>query len=291
MTRVLTTIAETRQALDKEREAGHKVGFVPTMGYLHEGHASLMARATWNDIVAVSIFVNPLQFGASEDLAAYPRDLDRDLELCDRERVDIVFAPTVEEMYGERMMPTIDVGPIGTKLCGASRPGHFNGVATVVAKLFNIIGPCNAYFGEKDAQQLVVLKQLAHALDIPVRVLGCPTVRESDGLAMSSRNVYLQPEEREAALVLKVALDETAASIGDGERDGRALASRLAARISSEPLVRLDYAACVDTETLEDLSTLDRPALLAVAAWVGKARLIDNQTVTLDGASIEGSRD
>jgi pantoate--beta-alanine ligase len=289
---LLTTIADTQRALDKEREAGRTVGFVPTMGFLHEGHASLMGRArAENDLVAVSIFVNPLQFGANEDLEAYPRDLDRDLALCEGAGVDVVFHPSANEMYPEPNLFTVTVGEIGAKLCGRARPGHFDGVATVVAKLFNIVGPCRAYFGEKDAQQLVVIKRLGRALDFPVQVVGCPIVREPDGLAMSSRNVYLGVEERRAALVLKAALDEAAAAAASGERDGRRMAKVMEARISSEPLARLDYAAVVDPETLEDLIEVTGPALLAVAAWVGKARLIDNTTVTpLDGASSEGSK-
>jgi len=286
--RILTTIHETQRALDKEREAGRTAGFVPTMGFLHEGHASLMRRArAENDVVAVSIFVNPLQFGANEDLEAYPRDLDRDLELCERAGVDVVFHPSVAEMYPEQNPFTITVGEVGTKLCGRTRRGHFDGVATVVAKLFNIAGRCRAYFGEKDAQQLVIIRRLARAFDFPVEVVGCPIVREPDGLAMSSRNVYLGLEERRAALVLKAALDEAASS---GELDGRRMAEVMAGRISSEPLARLDYAAVVDTETLEDLHEVKGKALLAVAAWVGKARLIDNQTVTRSGAPSEGSR-
>ena len=279
-----------QRALDKEREAGRRVGFVPTMGFLHKGHASLMRRArTENDVVVVSIFVNPLQFGANEDLEAYPRDLDRDLSLCESEGVDIVFHPNVGEMYPELNPFAVTVGEIGSKLCGRTRPGHFDGVATVVAKLFNIAGPCRAYFGRKDAQQLVIIERLARALNFPVTVVGCDIVREPDGLAMSSRNVYLTGDERRAALVLKRALDEAAASIGTGERDARRIGNLMGSRISSEPFAKLDYAAVVDAETLEDLDRLDRPVLLAVAAWVGKARLIDNTTVTPEGAPSEGS--
>ncbi|HVL32449.1 MAG TPA: pantoate--beta-alanine ligase [Actinomycetota bacterium] len=282
MTVVVETIAETRALLDKEREAGHRIGFVPTMGYLHEGHASLMRAARMhNDVVVVSIFVNPLQFGPTEDLAAYPRDLVRDLEVCERERVDVVFHPSANEMYPDPNPFTVTVGEIGAKLCGRSRPSHFDGVVTVVSKLFNIAGPCRAYFGQKDAQQLLVIRRLARALDFPVEVVGCPIVREPDGLAMSSRNVYLTPDERRSALVLKAALDEAAAAIEQGERDGRRIADAMAARISSEPLARLDYAACVDPETLEEIGTLRGSALLAVAARFGSARLIDNLTVTL----------
>ena len=290
--RLLTRIADVQRALDKEREAGRRVGFVPTMGFLHDGHASLMRRASAeNDVVLVSIFVNPLQFGANEDLAAYPRDLDSDLSLCETEGVDVVFHPGVTEMYPEENPFTIAGGDIGTKLCGRTRPGHFDGVATVVAKLFNIAGPCRAYFGKKDAQQLVVIERLVRALNFPVTVVGCDIVREPDGLAMSSRNVYLDPHERRAALVLKRALDEATAVVRDGERDARRIGTLMGSRISSEPLAKLDYAAAVDTETLDDLEQLAGPALLAVAAWVGKARLIDNTTVTPeDGASSEGSK-
>jgi pantoate--beta-alanine ligase len=290
--RLLTRIADVQRALDKEREAGRRVGFVPTMGFLHDGHSSLMRRArAENDVVLVSIFVNPLQFAANEDLAAYPRDLDSDLSLCESEGVDVVFYPDVGEMYPEQNPFTITVGEIGAKLCGRSRPAHFDGVATVVAKLFNIAGPCRAYFGRKDAQQLVVIERLARALNFPVTVVGCDIVREPDGLAMSSRNVYLSGDERRAALVLKRTLDEATAAIRGGERDARRIGSMMGSRISSEPLAKLDYAAVVDTETLDDLEQLAGPALLAVAAWVGKARLIDNTTVTPeDGASSEGSR-
>ena len=246
------------------------------------------ARAE-NDVVFVSIFVNPLQFGANEDLAAYPRDLDSDLSLCETERVDVIFHPNVDEMYPDPNPFRVTVGEIGSKLCGRARPGHFDGVATVVAKLFNIAGPCRAYFGRKDAQQLVIIERLARALNFPVTVVGCDIVREPDGLAMSSRNIYLNGEERRAAVVLKRALDEAAAAIGSRERDARRIGNLMGSRISSEPLAKLDYAAVVDAETLEDLDRLDRPALLAVAAWVGKARLIDNTTVTPEGASSEGS--
>lgn len=293
MTRVLQRIADFRGALDKEREAGRTVGFVPTMGSLHEGHASLMRRARAEcDVVAASIFVNPLQFGAMEDLDTYPRDLDRDLGILEREGVEALFHPAVEEMYPDSPSPVvIRVGEIGGRLCGASRPGHFDGVATVVAKLFNIAGPCRAYFGEKDAQQLVVIRRLSRALDFPIEVVGCPTVREPDGLAMSSRNVYLSPEERRAALVLTRALDSAAAAIAAGEPDGARVAQRMAEAISSEPLARLDYAACADPETIEDLARVEGTVLLAVAAWFGKARLIDNVTATPpSGAWIEGGR-
>jgi pantoate--beta-alanine ligase len=277
---VTERIAELRARLDAERSAGKRVGFVPTMGFLHEGHASLMRRArAENDVVLVSIFVNPLQFGPREDFAAYPRDLERDLAICGGEGVDVVFHPGVEEMYPVPSEVTVQAGPIGDILEGETRPGHFDGVATVVAKLFNIAGPCRAYFGEKDAQQLIVIKRLARSLDFPVDVIGCPTVREADGLAMSSRNTYLTPEQRRASTVLARALDEASKALEAGERDPARVAGRMAAVIRGEPLAELDYAVCVDPETLGEPAEMDGPVLLAVAARVGKARLIDNMKV------------
>ncbi len=278
---IIERIAELRVVLDSARVHGQRVGFVPTMGFLHEGHASLMRKARAdNEVVLVSIFVNPLQFLPGEDFEAYPRDLERDLAVCAKEGVDLVFHPPVEEMYPEPTTQRITVGPIGDILEGKTRPGHFDGVATVVAKLFNIAGACRAYFGEKDAQQLVVIRRLAQQFDFPVEVVGCPTVREADGLAMSSRNVYLKGDERTAATALKRGLDEGARLIADGERSGAKVADAVAATIQAEGLARLDYAACVDPETLDDAAEVDGPVLLAVAAWVGKARLIDNMTVS-----------
>lgn len=279
--RVIETVSEFRAALDAERAAGRSAGFVPTMGYLHDGHVSLIRAArAGNDVVAVSIFVNPLQFGPTEDLAAYPRDLDRDLALCDAEGVDLVFHPSVAEMYPDDSPIRVTAGRLGAVLCGKTRPGHFDGVATVVAKLFNASGPCRAYFGRKDAQQLVVIRHLVRSLGFPVEVVGCDTVRESDGLAMSSRNVYLSAEERGAAVVLYKALAEASVEIEAGETDGTKIAALMGERISSEPLARLDYAACVDPETLENVRLIHGDVLLTVAAWLGPARLIDNTTVT-----------
>jgi pantoate--beta-alanine ligase len=283
--RIHERISDLRGTLYKEREGGRTVGFVPTMGYLHRGHASLIRRARSEcDVVAVSIFVNPLQFGSGEDLARYPRDLDRDLSLCEAEGVTDVFHPSAQEMYPSGDQTTrVTVGPIGERLCGRARPGHFDGVATVVAKLFNIAGPCRAYFGEKDAQQLAVIRRLVSDLDFPVEVVGCRTVRDPDGLALSSRNSYLSPEERDAAPVLKRALDAAAASVLAGERASAALVARALAAIEAEPLARIDYVACVDPATFEDLTTIEDRALLAVAAWFGKARLIDNIAVDKQG--------
>jgi pantoate--beta-alanine ligase len=279
--RIVERIADLRAMLDEARAHGKRVGFVPTMGFLHEGHASLMRRARdENDLVLVSIFVNPLQFLPGEDFEAYPRDLARDLEVCSKEDVDLVFHPPVEEMYPAPTTLTVTVGPIGEILEGKTRPGHFDGVATVVAKLFNIAGACRAYFGEKDAQQLVVIRRLATQFDVPVEVVGCSTVREADGLAMSSRNVYLKEDERRAATVLKRALDEGARLIHDGERSAAKVQEAMATTIRFEPQAKLDYAACVDPETLEGWGEVDASALLLVAAWIGKARLIDNMTVS-----------
>jgi pantoate--beta-alanine ligase len=277
--RIVERIADLRAILDEARTHGKRVGFVPTMGFLHEGHASLMRRARdENDLVLVSIFVNPLQFLPGEDFEAYPRDLARDLEVCSKEDVDLVFHPPVEEMYPAPTTLTVTVGPIGEILEGKTRPGHFNGVATVVAKLFNIAGACRAYFGEKDAQQLVVIRRLALQFDVPVEVVGCPTVREPDGLAMSSRNVYLKEDERRAATVLRRALDEGARLIHDGERAAAKVEETMATVVGAEPQASLDYAACVNPETFDTWEEVG-PALLVVAAWVGKARLIDNLRV------------
>jgi pantoate--beta-alanine ligase len=277
--RLVERIAELRALLEAERRAGRRVGFVPTMGALHEGHASLLRRARAEcDVTVLSIFVNPLQFGPAEDYAAYPRDLEHDLAVAAREGVDLVFHPSVEEMYPEPTEVRVEVGEIGRVLEGASRPGHFSGVATVVAKLFNIVGPCRAYFGEKDAQQLAVVRRLVRALDLPVEVVGCPTVRDADGLALSSRNAYLGPEERRAATVLKRALDEGARRVAAAEPPA-AVARAMAELIRAEPLARLDYAACVDPDTFREAASTDGPVLLAVAAFVGRARLIDNLAI------------
>jgi pantoate--beta-alanine ligase len=261
------------------RAAGGSVGFVPTMGALHEGHLSLMRRArAENDVVAVSVFVNPTQFGAGEDFKKYPRDAARDAELCAAEGVDAIFAPDVEGMYPGGVGPTfVEPGPIGQRLEGMSRPGHFRGVCTVVAKLLNIAVPDRAYFGQKDAQQAAVLRQMIRDLNFGAEMVVCPTVREPDGLAMSSRNAYLKPEEREAALRLRRALLIALEMVGEGEKSATRVAAAMAEEIVVEPLCDLDYAAVVDAETFEDIPTLNRPALAALAVQVGPARLIDNE--------------
>jgi pantoate--beta-alanine ligase len=266
------------QACEEARSGGRTVGFVATMGALHDGHRSLLARGRAEaDVLAMSIFVNPLQFGRHDDLAAYPRDLDSDLEIAKQEGVDLVFAPKAEEMYPTgRTEVTVDPGPLGDRLEGASRPEHFRGVCTVVAKLFGLVGPCTTYFGEKDAQQLAVIRRMVSDLDLPVKVVGCPTVREPDGLALSSRNALLSPAERAAARSLYEALVRAAWLVEGGERDGAALRAEMAKRIAAEPLARIDYAAVVVEETFEEIAGLEGSALALVAATFGDIRLIDN---------------
>jgi pantoate--beta-alanine ligase len=275
---VIRAIAMARKVCDAARSAGQTVGFVPTMGAFHEGHASLMRRARdERDHVVVSIFVNPLQFGPGEDLSRYPRDEDRDLSIAGQLGVDVVFAPSVEEMYptGQPEV-TVDPGPLGERLEGAARPGHFRGVATVVAKLFDVVGPSTAYFGEKDAQQLAVIRRMVRDLSLPVVVEGCPTVREPDGLATSSRNAYLSPEQREAAGCLFLALSEAAQMARGGERDAATVVAAMAREIGATPEARIDYAAVVDDETFDEVSTIAGPARALVAARFGETRLIDN---------------
>ena len=275
--KLVRTVAEARAALSEARRRGESIGFVPTMGYLHEGHLALIRRArAENGFVAVSIFVNPTQFGPNEDFARYPRDLPRDLDLCRGAGVDLVFAPEAAEMYPPGFQTYVEVEDLSRGLCGASRPGHFRGVATVVTKLFNIIGPDRAYFGEKDAQQLRVIKRMVLDLNLPVAIVAVPTVREPDGLAMSSRNTYLAPEERRAALVLYRALSSAEEIFGRGERRAGAILARMREIIEAEPLARIDYVAVVDDETLAPVEEIDRPVLVALAVFIGRTRLIDN---------------
>lgn len=284
MTELLTTIEAVRDAADSARARGARVGLVPTMGYLHEGHRSLLrAAAAECDFVIATIFVNPLQFGPSEDLDRYPRDLDADLAACRAEGVHVVFAPSVEEMYPSAPpATTVHVARLTERMCGAHRPGHFDGVTTVVAKLFAITGSCRAYFGRKDAQQLAVIAQMARDLDFPVEVVGCPLVREADGLALSSRNAYLTPAERAVAPNLFRALDDARASVATGDVDAARIVAFVRSRIEAEPRFTIDYVECVDPDTLEPVARIDRPALLALAARLGATRLIDNMVVAPD---------
>jgi pantoate--beta-alanine ligase len=271
---IVKTISEIRALRQKLKGS---VGFVPTMGFLHEGHLALVKRAkAENSAVIVSIYVNPAQFGPREDFGAYPRDLDRDLELLRKEGTDIVFVPSDDEMYPHEFSSWVDVEKVTQRLEGAARPGHFRGVATVVAKLFNIVRPTRAYFGQKDAQQVVVIKRMVADLDMNVEVVVVPTVRESDGLAMSSRNVYLSPEERQAATVLFKALMLARQLRRDGEKDAEKIRRKMTALIRKEPLAQIDYVSIADAGTLEELDLIDRPAVASLAVRIGKTRLIDN---------------
>jgi len=266
------------------RSLSGSVGVVPTMGYLHEGHISLVDRArAENDHVAVTIFVNPTQFGPREDLASYPRDLDGDLRLLEQTGVDLVFTPEAAEVYPPDFDTWVDPGGIANRLEGSSRPGHFRGVATVVLKLLNIIAPDRAYFGQKDAQQLRVIKQMVRDLNVPVNVIGLPIVREADGLAMSSRNAYLSDRERQAALVLSQALRRVAEALHSGVTDARQLRGLAEALINAQPLASLEYVSVADGETLDELEAADTGALVSLAVRIGKTRLIDNVSL---GASV-----
>ncbi len=278
---VVDTITAFRARLDQVRRDAGTVGLVPTMGFLHEGHGSLMERAALEcDLAAATIFVNPLQFAAGEDLAAYPRDLPRDLERCEEAGVGIVLVPEVTEMYPQPVITTVSVPALAAGMEGASRPTHFDGVATVVAKLFAIAGPCRAYFGEKDFQQLAIVRRMASDLSFPVEVVGCPIVREADGLAMSSRNVYLSPEERVAALVIHRALQAGADAVTAGERDPGAVIALVSSMIDAEPLADLDYVELIDPSTMVRATVVDRELRLLAAARVGTPRLLDNVAVS-----------
>jgi pantoate--beta-alanine ligase len=280
----VVSIEEVRGALARPRLEGRTIGFVPTMGALHEGHLSLVrASRRHADVTVVSIFVNPTQFGPNEDFDAYPRDLDGDAALLAAEGTDVLFTPTVEIMYPPGADTRVDPGPLGSVLCGAARPGHFTGVATVVTKLFGIVAPDIAFFGEKDYQQLKVLQKVARDLDMRVRVAGCPIVREPDGLAMSSRNRYLTAEQRSHATVLHRALSAAQDAACAGETDAEALVRGMRQTIEREEGVELEYAVVVDAETLAAVTVMQRPARAMVAARVGNARLIDNVAMPLPG--------
>ncbi|MEO5838646.1 MAG: pantoate--beta-alanine ligase [Acidimicrobiales bacterium] len=277
MTTVVHSIADLRTVLAAVRLERREIGFVPTMGYLHDGHRSLMrAAAAANDTTVVSVFVNPLQFAPTEDLDRYPRDLEADVQMASDEGVGYVFAPSQSEMYPQRIMTSVDVAGVSEPLEGSSRPSHFAGVATVVTKLFSIVGPCRAYFGEKDFQQLAVVRRLVLDLSLPIEVVGCATVREPDGLAMSSRNVNLTPEARRAAPVLLRALQAGRHAIEEGERDAVQVRNAMRAVVEREPLVELDYAEVVDEATFIIPSPLAGTLRLLIAARLPNARLIDN---------------
>jgi len=275
--KICTTIDEMRATSRTARQSGKRLGLVPTMGALHDGHLSLMRAAKSEcDAVAASIFVNPLQFGPTEDLAKYPRTFDHDVQLLEKESVDILFAPAPAEMYTPGAVTYVTVEGLSDKLCGKSRPGHFRGVATVVAKLFHIVEPDLAFFGQKDAAQATIIRRMVRDLNLPVEIVVCPIVREPDGLAMSSRNVYLSPQDRKSATVLNRSLTEVKQRFDQGERNATALIKAAKKILAQEPTVRLDYFEIVDPSTLDPAPKLTGPALVAVAALVGTTRLIDN---------------
>lgn len=274
---ILTKIEQVRAKVQEWKRAGNSVGFVPTMGYLHEGHKSLIdAARKENDRVVVSIFVNPMQFGPNEDLASYPRDLDKDAALCKAAGVDLIFHPEPEEMYAPGFCSYVDMDGLTAELCGKSRPVHFRGVQTVVLKLFHIVTPDRAYFGQKDAQQLAVVKRMVRDLNVGTKIIGCPIVREADGLAKSSRNTYLNEEERKAALVLSRSLNIGRALIESGEKDAAAVKQAVTQEIEKEPMARIDYVDVVDFETITPVNTICGSVLVAIAVFIGRTRLIDN---------------
>jgi pantoate--beta-alanine ligase len=284
----IDTVAGLRAACNDARRDGRRVGLVPTMGYLHAGHRSLIraARAD-NDFVVVTLFVNPLQFGPTEDLDRYPRDLDHDAAVCEAEGAAVLFAPAGAEMYPRPQLTTVHVERLTAPMCGVARPTHFDGVTTVVTKLFAIAGECRAYFGRKDAQQLAVVTRMAADLALPVEVVGCPLVREADGLAMSSRNAYLHDDERTAALVLSRALRAAADAVVAGERGAARVAAITRDTVATEPLVALESVDVRDGDELSELDRLDGRVLVALAARVGATRLIDNVALTIDGDTVQ----
>lgn len=279
--KILHTIDDMRAFSRNARSRSQHLGLVPTMGALHEGHLSLVrAACEKSDVVAVSIFVNPTQFGPKEDFSKYPRDLKKDCALLERESVDVVFAPSAEEMYGSGAITWVTVEGMSDRLCGRSRPGHFRGVTTVVAKLFNIVEPDVALFGQKDAAQAAIIRRVVRDLNFPVAIEVCPIIREPDGLALSSRNVYLNPQARKSALVLHRSLNRVKREFDYGERDSAILIAGGKDEFAKEPLARLDYLEIVDPDSLEPVATISKPVLVAVAAFVGNTRLIDNLVLT-----------
>ena len=272
---IITTIEDIRRIVKQWKNQGYSIGFVPTMGYLHDGHAALIDQARKdNDKVIVSIFVNPTQFGENEDLNSYPRDINRDKSLCEAHKADIIFAPAPDEMYHDRKA-FVNIVQLSDTLCGISRPIHFKGVCTVVAKLFNIIQPTNAYFGEKDAQQLAIIRKMVYDLNFPVHIIGVPIVRESDGLAKSSRNTYLSKEERKAATILYKAIQKGKQTIQRGA-SADSIINTMTEIINTEPLAKIDYISVVDANTMQPVHEITDPVLVAMAVYIGSTRLIDN---------------
>ncbi len=274
---ILKTIDEVRKQVKEWKKEGKSVGLVPTMGYLHEGHGSLIKRSvSENDKTVVSIFVNPMQFGPNEDLESYPRDLDKDAKLCESIGADIIFNPEPEEMYEPGFCSYVNMTGLPDALCGLTRPVHFKGVCTVVNKLFNIVTPDRAYFGEKDAQQLAIIMRMVKDLNMDIEVVGCPIIREADGLAKSSRNIYLADAERKAAVILSKAVELGKSMINAGEKDAKKVTSAMKELISSEPLATIDYVEMVDMDTMKTIDEVSGHVLCAMAVKFGKARLIDN---------------
>lgn len=272
---IITTIENIRSIVNHWKDKGYSIGFVPTMGYLHDGHAALIDQARKdNDKVIVSIFVNPTQFGENEDLNSYPRDINRDKSLCEAHKADIIFSPTSDEMYHDRKA-FVNIVELSDTLCGISRPIHFKGVCTVVTKLFNIIQPTNAYFGEKDAQQLAIIRKMVYDLNFPVNIIGVPIVRESDGLAKSSRNTYLSKEERKAATILYKAIQMGKQTIKHGA-SADSIINTMTEIINTEPLAKIDYVSVVDANTIQPVHEITSPVLVAMAVYIGSTRLIDN---------------
>ncbi|EPY2278178.1 pantoate--beta-alanine ligase [Clostridium sporogenes] len=276
---IVYTIKDTKEIIKKWKDENLSIGYVPTMGYLHEGHASLIKKAREeNDRVVVSIFVNPIQFGPNEDYSTYPRDLTKDSSLCDEFGADLIFNPEASEMYPNKMYSHVNVNILTENLCGEKRPGHFQGVCTVLTKFFNIITPTRAYFGEKDAQQLAVVKKMVQDLNFPIKIIGCPIIRESDGLAKSSRNTYLSEEERKSALVLNKSLKEALNALNHGERNLNNIKNIIVNMINKEPLAKIDYVNIVDSANLQPVEEIQSSILIAIAVYIGKTRLIDNFT-------------
>lgn len=274
---IVTTIDEVRKQVKEWRKQGLTIGFVPTMGYLHEGHGSLMKRAKEQcDKVVASIFVNPMQFGVNEDLDSYPRDLQADAKLCESIGVDLIFHPEVEEMYADGFCSFVDMNGLTKELCGKSRPIHFRGVCTVVSKLFNIVTPDKAFFGQKDAQQLAVIRRMVKDLNMDIEIVGCPIIREADGLAKSSRNTYLNQEERKAALILSQTIFMGQQMVKDGVTDTKELVEAMKENISKEPMAKIDYVEAVNMDTIEKIDKIEGTVLVAMAVYIGKTRLIDN---------------
>lgn len=275
----ITEIARMRDVVKGWKMQGLSVGLVPTMGFLHEGHQSLIdAARKQNDKVAVSIFVNPMQFGPNEDYEAYPRDMKKDLAICEQAGADAVFAPTAAEMYPIKNNVYVDVNELGDSLCGAARPGHFRGVCTVVAKLFHIVTPDKAYFGEKDAQQLAIIKRMVSDLNFGLEIVPCPIIREKSSLAMSSRNTYLSEAEKEAALVIPKSLESAKRALLQGERNAETIKRLITGMIEKEPLAKINYVEVADALNLKPVSDIIKPVLVAAAVYIGKTRLIDNFT-------------